>query len=140
MDAAPGRAQACGQVALERGVHVLVGELDVPATAGVLGGQLVERRAHAGELVRAEQALRVQHLGVRQRGAHIVGHETLIEREVLARAVAEHLRIERHALVPQPRHGGLCCSAGLSALMSATIMVPVPSLVNTSPRMPSGAR
>ena len=124
---------------LERGVAILVGELDVPVPAGVLVGERAEAGADGLEVARAEQALRMQHLGMRDRGAHVVRHEALIERVVLARGELEHARIERRALVPQPRHGALCASAGDRALTSATISVPVPSLVNTSPRMPSGA-
>src|SRR5215470_7443794 len=74
-------------------------------------------------------------------GAHVVADEALIERIVLTRRVFEYTRVERCAFVPQPRHAfallPLCSSGGI-ALTSATISVPVPSFVNTSPRMPSG--
>ena len=69
-----------------------------------------------------------------------VRQESDISRMVLARGIFEHALIERRSLVPQTRHGAPCCSAGLSALMSATMSVPVPSLVNTSARIPSGER
>ena len=137
---AAGRADARREVPLERGVTVLVRELDVPGAARVLGGERAQGRADRGEIVRRQQPLRVQHRGVRDRGAHVVRHQPLIERVVFAGAVAQHPLIERRALVPQAAHGVLCCSAGDSAFTSATISVPVPSLVNTSPRMPSGER
>ena len=140
MDALAGGAEARAQPPLESRLAVLLGELDVPLAARVACGERLERSADRGEILRRQQLLEVQHLGMGDRGAHIVGHQPLIERVILAGGVLEHALIERCALVPQARHGLLCCSAGLSALISATISVPVPSLVNTSARIPSGER
>ena len=132
VDAAAGLADALGEAPLERRVTVLVGELDVPGAARMLLGERAERRRQLREVGVREQPLRVEHLRVRERGAHVVGHEALIEGEVLAGRVAQHALIERCALVPQATHEAPCCSAGVRALTSATISVPVPSLVNTS--------
>jgi hypothetical protein len=52
VDARPGSAAARGQVPLERGLTVLVGELDVPLAARVLGGERAERLAQRGEVAR----------------------------------------------------------------------------------------
>jgi hypothetical protein len=78
----------------------------------------------------------MQHLGVRNGTPHVVGDQPVVECVVLARRVLEDLRVERCALVPQACHGPACglCSAGVSAPMSSTISVPVPSLVKTSAR------
>src|SRR5438477_2117354 len=138
VNARAGVADAPGQAPLECRLAVLVGGLDAPGTARVLLRQRGEARADGDEILVREQTLGVQHRGVRDRGAHVVRHQAFIERAVLARGVMQHPLIERRALVPQPRHGVLCCSAGVSAFTSATISVPVPSLVNTSPRIPSG--
>src|SRR5215472_8074160 len=43
VNAPTGGAAACGQVSLERGLTVLVGELDVPRATCVLGGESAER-------------------------------------------------------------------------------------------------
>src|SRR5215469_3700524 len=138
MYAGPCGADARRKPPLERGLPVLVRELDVPGAARMLGADLAEGSANGGEVGIRQQLLAVQHLGVRDRGAHVVRHEPLIECVVLAGGEAQHPLIEGRALVPQPRHDTPCCSAGGSALTSATIMVPLPSLVNTSARMPSG--
>jgi hypothetical protein len=73
---------------------------------------------------------------VRDRGLDVVAHQPLIEHIVVAGGVGEHARVERSALVPEPRHGSvaaaLSCSAGAQGRESATTSVPVPSLVKIS--------
>ncbi len=140
VDARAGRADARGEMSLERRLPVLVVELDPPQSAGVLVGECAEPGADRLEVGGADQALRAQHLRVRDRGGDIVAHQPLVQRVVLAGGVFQDARIERRPRVPQPPHAGACCSAGVSALTSATINVPVPSLVNTSPRIPSADR
>ena len=66
----------------------------------VLRGERRERLVYGGEIVRGKQLLRVQHLGMRDRGTHVVRHEPLIECMVLACGVLEHPRIEWRTLVP----------------------------------------
>ena len=134
-----GLANSRGKALLERGLPVFVGELDVPLAARVgcaEGEQAAFDRAVIGV---GQELLCAQHRGMRDRRRDVVAHEPLIERVVLARRVGEDARVERRALVPEACHAPPpCCSAVLSALMSATISVPVPSLVNTSARMLSG--
>jgi len=133
-------AEPCPQQTLECGLTVFIRKLDVPRAACMLGGESLEGATQRGQVLGRQQPLRVQHLGVGDRGAYVVRHQPLIECMVLARGIFEHALIERRSLVPQTRHGAPCCSAGLRALMSATMSVPVPSLVNTSARIPSGER
>src|SRR5690348_6293015 len=138
MHAPAGRADARGQALLERGLAVFVGELDGPDAGGVFLAEPREPVADQHEIGGVEQLRRVQHLGVRDRGTHVVFHEPLVERVVVARGVPQHPLVEIDSLVPEPAHYlPLCCSAGVSALTSATISVPAPSFVKTSARMPS---
>ena len=104
------------------------------------------RRADLGEpsadgVVRrgVQQPHVVQHPGVRDRRHHVVPDQAIVERVVLAGRESQHALVERRALVPEPRHQCAPCSAGLSALVSATTSVPVPSFVNTSASSASGA-
>ena len=81
-----------------------------------------------------------KHFRMRDRSQHVVPDESLVESVILARGVSEHTLIEWRALVPQTGHlPALCCSAALNAFTSATMSVPVPSLVNTSASTLSGA-
>ena len=64
MDASAACADALGQPPLERGLPVLIGELDVPGTARVLVGERRESLADGGEIGGRQQLLRVQHLRV----------------------------------------------------------------------------
>src|ERR1700733_2133742 len=130
MDTGTGRADTLSQAPLERTLAVLLGELDVPEPALMLIGERAEPGADLLEVLAGEELLCLQHLGMGNRGAHVIAHQALIERRV-----AQYALIERCALVPKSAHVPLCCSAGVSALMSCTISVPVPSLVNTSARM-----
>jgi len=116
----------------------------VPQTARVLIGKRAESGADRPEIGSGKQLLCVQHLRVGDRGLHVIAHQAFVEGVVLSRGVIQHTVVERGAFVPQSRHVRhpvVCtlCSAGVRAFTSATIIVPVPSLVKTSPRMPSGA-
>ena len=138
---------ACGadarrQPTLERRLAVLIGELDTPRALGVRCGERFQPVLDGFEVSSAEESLRVQHLRVRDAGARVVGDQTVVERVVLACGPGEHPLVERCALVPEAAHGWAlpaASSAGASLPMSATTSVPVPSLVNTSARIASGA-
>ena len=65
------------------------------------GGETVANRAQVRIV---EQPGGVQHLGVGDRGAHVVLHQPLVERVVVTRGVREHPLVEFDALVPEPRH------------------------------------
>ena len=137
-----GVADARRQPALERGLAVLIGELDPPSALGVRGGERFQPVLDGFEVGGAQQPLRVQHLRMRDAGARVVGDQTVIERVVFACGPGEHPLIERCAFVPEAAHDGAlpaASSAGASLPMSATTSVPVPSLVNTSARIASGA-
>ena len=58
MHAAAGRADARGEALLERGLAVLVGELDLPLARGVFGGQRAQALANGGQVRIAEQLAR----------------------------------------------------------------------------------
>ncbi len=144
MHPAPGGADARRQTLFQRRLPVLVRELDTPLAALVLGGNVVQPFANGFDVRVRQELLSVEHFGVRHRGPRVVAHQPLIEAKVLTRRVLEYTVIERRTFVPQASHDlqpavTLCCSAGVRALTSATIRVPVPSFVNTSPRIPSGA-
>src|ERR1022692_3190875 len=100
------------------------------------GTDFLQRAAYGFQIGVRQQALRLQHLRMSDRGLDIVCDEAIVERMIIARRVGKNAGIERLALVPQARHtitaDEPCCSAGLSAFRSATTSVPVPSFVNTS--------
>jgi hypothetical protein len=137
-----GRADARREAFLERGLAVFVGEFDLPLAGRVFRGERVQAVANGGKVGIGQEPHGVEHLGVRDGGAHVVLHQALVEGVVVTRRVREHTCIEGRAFVPEPAHGWpylpLCCSAGVSALTSATMSVPAPSLVNTSASRPSG--
>ena len=79
-----------------------------------------------------------EHLGMGDRAADVIRHEPRVEDVVLARRVTKHALVERQPFVPEPAHVPLACSAGVSAAVSLTTSVPVPSFVNTSSSRLSG--
>ena len=111
MHASAGRADARREALLERGLAVLVGELDLPlARARARRASAVSPSRMASQIrVRRAASAALQHLGVRDRGAHVVVHEALVERVVLAGRVREHTLVERRALVPEPAHVASTC-------------------------------
>ena len=84
MNAPAGRPDAFGQAALQCGLPILVAELYLPQAALVLLGQRREPIADQLQVRCRQQPLRVQHVGMCDRGAYVVAHQTLIEREVLS--------------------------------------------------------
>ncbi len=66
---AAGRADRCGQPVFKRGLAVLLVERDAPFAACVLGADLLQGMADRLQVPERQQALRVQHLGMRDRGA-----------------------------------------------------------------------
>ena len=139
MQARTGVADRAREAALERRVYVLVLERNAPFPGVERGLELFQAVTDGARVVVADEPGRSQHLRVRDRAAHVVGHEARIEQVILARRVAQDTFAERQALVPQARHDPPpACSAGVNALMSLTTSVPVPSLVNTSSSRLSG--
>ena len=76
MDAPAERAEPLGQSALQRRLTILVGELHVPLATRVRGGQRQQRVAQLRQVRLTEQSLRCEHLGVRDRGAHVTATVT----------------------------------------------------------------
>src|SRR5262245_13271486 len=104
------------------------------------GSNVVQGSADQIEICSRQQSSALQHFCVCDRGEDVVLHEALIQRMIFARGVREHPLIEWRSLVPEACHlAPPCCSAALSAFTSATMSVPVPSLVNTSASTLSGA-
>ena len=102
---APARfADPLGEPALERAVHVLVRELDRPLARGVLRGERLEAVADRRAVGGREQTLGLEHPRVRDRRAHVVGHEPLVEHVILARGEAQDPLVERQTFVPEARH------------------------------------
>ena len=140
MQTAAGRAQLLREPGLERGLAILELERDPPLAARMRRTDLAQRVAYCSAVRGGQNSAGVQRLGVRDRGFDVIGHEPIVERVVLARRELEHPTVERRALVPEPRHAApVPCSAGESALVSATTSVPVPSLVKISASSASGA-
>ncbi len=140
MQAAAGLADVRRQARLERRVHVFVVERDLPL-AGIEGGlEFVEPVADRVTVGGVDQARFREHLDMCDRTSYVVGNEPRIEPVILARRIPQYALVERQTLVPQACHvAPPPCSAGVSAAMSLTTSVPVPSLVKTSSSRLSGA-
>jgi hypothetical protein len=82
-------------------VHVLVLQRDLPGSLGVLLLQLFEPGADRLQISRRQKPHLVEHLGVGDRGADVIGHEAGVEPVILARGVAQDAVVQRLALVPQ---------------------------------------
>ena len=139
VQAPAGLADGLRQAGFERRVRVLVLERDLPLAAGETVRERLEALTDRGAVIVADQSLCREHLGMRDGATHVVRHEARIESVIFARRVAEYALVERQTLVPEAAHGLLPCSSGVSAAMSSTTSVPVPSLVKTSSRMLSGS-
>src|SRR3569833_1317792 len=137
MYTAAGSPDPLGQPLLERRLPILVFQADVPFAPSMLLAERSQPGSDDLQVSRGKQLLGMQHLNMGKGGGHVISNQPLIERIIFAGRVLQHTAVERRALIPQTTHAD-CCSAGLSALTSATINVPVPSFVNTSPRIPSG--
>jgi hypothetical protein len=74
-----------------------------PIAAVVRRADLTQAVANQLEILGRQQLAMMEHLGVSNGGAHVVGHEAVVERVIFARRVLEHTLIERLALVPQAR-------------------------------------
>ena len=101
------------------------------------------RRGSRRRSSRREQALRREHLGVRDRRAHVVARRAVRRARGPRRPCSARTRSSSgSALVPEPRHQRLacvCCPRGAQAFgVVSTTSVPVPSLVNTSASRLSG--
>ncbi len=96
------RAEPLQQAALQRGVHVLVGDgrPELARLAGAL--QVVERAEHALELVVVEQPRPVQHAGVRPRRRQVVRHEPPVEVHAHRQPGQRVGRAALEAAAPQP--------------------------------------
>ena len=105
MHATAGFADALGETPLERAVRVLVRELDRPFAGRVRSREGLEAGADRGAIGGAEQALLREHARVRDRRAHVVRDEALVEAMILAGREAQDLIVERQAFVPEARHG-----------------------------------
>src|SRR6185503_20889853 len=101
---ATGGSDPLGQSPLERCLTILVSELDVPQPTGMLVGQGRQSVTDLLEIARRQQPFRMEHLRVRNRSAHVITHQALIETVVLASRVAQHPIVERRSLIPEACH------------------------------------
>lgn len=120
VDAPPGGPDPLGEAALERGVAVLVGELDAPEAARVLSPELREAVADRLEIGGREEALAVEHRRVGDRRLDVVGDQPFVERMVLAGRVGEHPFVERAPFVPEPAHAAPASLLATSAAKART--------------------
>ena len=82
-------------------MDVLVRQLDPPEAARVLLGERHESVADGRHVLPRQQAARAEHLGMGDRGAHIVGDEAGVQLVVEAGGVLEDPLVERHPFVPK---------------------------------------
>ena len=108
----PAGADALGQPALERRLAILIGQLDPPHAALVLLGQRREAVAYQRKVCGRQQPLRVQHLGMRDRGAHVVAHQAFIERDSLHRRCTRSTRASSGAPLSHRRVMRCCFGRG----------------------------
>jgi hypothetical protein len=99
-----GFADALDQQILQSRLPVLVLELHAPLAARVRPADLAQALRDGGKIVGRDQALQVEHFRVRDRCAHVIGHETIVERMIFAGRVTQHALVEIRSLVPQPTH------------------------------------
>jgi hypothetical protein len=104
-----GVADARDQQILERRLSILVLEPHVPFAARMLGCDLAQTALDRRKIFGAQQPLCMQHLGVRDRCAHVIGDQSVVERVIFAGRVTQHTLVETRALVPQPAH--VSCAA-----------------------------
>jgi hypothetical protein len=107
MQARAGLAHLASEQGLECGLSVLELERHGPVAARMPGSDFLEPSGDGGEIRVVQETGVVQHPGVRDGGAHVVGDETVVEGVVLAGRVVEHPLIERCALVPESSHRSL---------------------------------
>ena len=140
MKTAAGRAQLLREPGLERGLAIFQLERDPPVAARMRRTDLTQPVAYCIAIRGAQYSTAMKRFRMGDRRQHVVGDQPIGERMILARSELEYPAVERRALVPEPRHAEPePCSAGESALTSATTSVPVPSLVKISASSASGA-
>src|SRR3569833_805559 len=137
MYTAAGSPVLLGLLFLVRCLPILVIQADVTFDPSMLLAERSQPGSDDLQVSRGKQLLGMQHLNMGKGGGHVISNQPLIERIIFAGRVLQHTAVERRALIPQTTQTNKR-TAGLSALTSATINVPVPSFVNTSPRIPSG--
>ena len=104
MHALAGFADTLDQHVLQRRLPVLVLELHAPLAARVRPADLAQALRDGRKVVGRDQSLQVEHFRVRDRCAHVIGHETIVERMIFAGRVTQHALVEIRSLVPQPAH------------------------------------
>ncbi len=117
---------------------ILVPERDVPVLVGEFPLEFVQAITNRSCVLITDEPGFGQHLGVGDRAPDVVRHEPCIEPVILARGIAQDALVQRQPFLPEAGHDSSPCSAGVSAAMSLTTRVPVPSFVNTSSNRLSG--
>ncbi len=98
------RADPVREPLFEGGLTVLVYQLDPPLAAGVLLADRSESGADCGQVGIRQKLLSVEHLSVRNRTAHVITDQTLIECVILPSRVLKYSVIEGSTLVPETTH------------------------------------
>ena len=113
VEAGAGLADPLRQAGLEGGVDVLVVERDLQSPAACSRASSSSPARMAARSSAARSPASCEHLGVGDRGAHVVGDEAGVEAVVLAGGVAQDPLVERLALVPEAAHAASssCISA-----------------------------
>jgi hypothetical protein len=100
MHATAGGADARCQPLLEGGLAVLVREFDFPFARGMLIAERLQSGTNGREIGIAQECGGIQHLGVRDRSAHVIPDQPCIEGVVVPRRVPEHTIVRGACLCP----------------------------------------
>src|SRR5690606_41388640 len=84
----------------DRALHALARERDLPRAGRVRRRERLEPLADRGAVLRADEALLLEHACMRDRSAHVVLDEPRVENVILAGGEAQDALVERKALVP----------------------------------------
>ena len=95
----------CGQKRFQRRLTIFLFELHLPLTTRVLCGNLGEPATNRFEIFGAQETTRMQHFRMHDRRARVIRDQSIVERVIFSRRVAQHSLIERCALIPKAGHG-----------------------------------
>ncbi len=117
-----GVADQLGEPALDGGVDVLVGRLDVEGPVTELGLDALEPVGDGPPVIRAEHPRRDQHLRVSPRAGDVLCPHARVDRKRGVQAVERVRRAAGEASAPQPRavaHRATAAGSRVSTLVSA---------------------
>src|SRR5271170_12448 len=116
MNALASFTDALREPPLERRLPVFIGELDAPLPVRVLFAETLQGRADGLQIAGRQQPLRAEHARMRDRSAHVIGDQPLVQRVILAGGELKYPLVERCAFIPES------CHASSMAVRPAAIM------------------